>query len=235
MHMGLNTSDLQEHLYCSAFDLHLKMSNINDKPWLWGAPYSEFGIISLKKRKQIPPYPCRLNLLSLISSLCILSFTECRSRSPALLPGLLLSQWKSSQGNKSLQVHPECALCYPQNTEVVTLQMRGSCCVLLLLSPVGFSGEALPFQLGRNPAAHLEPALRLFIAHAPWGKCCCCIWDTSVLSLTLLAPVKALPLCLFIFLSSFPMSLLCASRQLLPYVCRFQNKENERTFSKWWD
>lgn len=37
MHMELNTSDLQEHLYCSAVDLYLKMSNRSVglyKPWL---------------------------------------------------------------------------------------------------------------------------------------------------------------------------------------------------------
>lgn len=32
--------------------------------------------------------------------------------------------------------------------------------MLLLLSPVGFTGEALAFQLGRNPAPHLESAIR---------------------------------------------------------------------------
>lgn len=69
MQMGLNTSDSQEHLYCSAFDLYLKMSvkyryMCLYKPWLWGGHYSDFGIISLRKRRQIPSYLCRLNLLS---------------------------------------------------------------------------------------------------------------------------------------------------------------------------
>lgn len=152
----------------------------------------------------------------LISSQCILLFTKCRSRSPALFPGLLLNHCESNQGNKCLQVPPESDFCCHQSIEVLTLQRSGSCwsltaecccCCLLWLhwgSPGISAGAGFcssPGECQQNPGIY-------FCSAAPWKVLLLDLGHFSSIFSSVTSS-ESLTFCLLIFLSLLTAHVTC--------------------------